>query len=30
MLDRYERRAAAQRERAVLDLADRIKHGNNL
>jgi hypothetical protein len=29
-LDRYERRAAAQRERAVLDLADRIKHGNNL
>jgi len=29
-LDRYERRAAAQRERAVLDLADRIKYGNNL
>jgi hypothetical protein len=29
-LDRYERRAAAQRERAVLDLSDRIKYGNNL
>ena len=28
-LDRYERRAAAQRERAVLDLCDRIKSGNN-
>jgi hypothetical protein len=25
-LDRYERRAAAQRERAVLDLCDRIKY----
>jgi len=29
-LDRYERRAAAQRERAVLDLCDRIKYLNNL
>ena len=29
-LDRYERRAAAQRERAVLDLCDRIKYKNNL
>jgi hypothetical protein len=29
-LDRYERRAAAQRERAVLDLCDRIKYMNNL
>jgi hypothetical protein len=29
-LDRYERRAAAQRERAVLDLSDRIKYGSNL
>ena len=28
-LDRYERRAAAQRERAVLDLCDRIKYGNS-
>ena len=28
-LDRYGRRAAAQRERAVLDLCDRIKYGNN-
>jgi hypothetical protein len=28
-LDRYERRAAAQRERAVLDLAGRIKYRNN-
>jgi hypothetical protein len=28
-LDRYERRAAAQRERAVLDLSDRIKSRNN-
>jgi hypothetical protein len=28
-LDRYERRAAAQRERAVLDLPDRIKSRNN-
>src|SRR5262245_26302020 len=26
-LDRYERRAAAQRERAVLDLCDRTKYG---
>jgi hypothetical protein len=25
-LDRYERRAAAQRERAVVDLCDRIKY----
>ena len=29
-LDRYERRAAAQRERAVFDLSDRIKYGGNL
>ena len=29
-LDRYERRAAAQRERAVLELSDRIKYGDNL
>ena len=28
-LDRYERRAAAQRERAVLDLCDRIKYMRN-
>src|SRR5262245_53583338 len=28
-LDRYERRAAAQRERAVLELPDRIKYRNN-
>jgi hypothetical protein len=28
-LDRYERRAAAQRERAVLELSDRIKYGDN-
>ena len=28
-LDRYERRAAAQRERAVLDLCDRIKYEDN-
>jgi hypothetical protein len=29
-LDRYERRAAAQRERAVLDIEDRIKPRDNL
>jgi hypothetical protein len=29
-LDRYERRAVAQRERAVLDLCDRIKYMDNL
>jgi hypothetical protein len=29
-LDRYERRAAAQRERAVRNLYDRRKHWNNL
>jgi hypothetical protein len=29
-LDRYERRAAAQRERAVLDFCDRIKYMHNL
>jgi hypothetical protein len=29
-LDRYERRAAAQRERAVLELIDRIKFQHNL
>jgi hypothetical protein len=29
-LDRYERRAAAQRERAVLTLFGRIKHSDNL
>jgi hypothetical protein len=29
-LDRYERRAAAQRERAVLDLCDRVKYMYNL
>jgi len=28
-LDRYERRAAARRERAVLELSDRIKYGDN-
>src|SRR5262249_34770348 len=28
-LDRYERRAAAQRERAVLNLCDRTKYGND-
>jgi hypothetical protein len=28
-LDRYERRAAAQRDRAVLDLSDRIKCDDN-
>jgi hypothetical protein len=28
-LDRYDRRAAAQRERAVLDLCDRTKYMNN-
>jgi hypothetical protein len=30
MLDRYERRAAAQRERAVRDLTGRRKSGYNL
>ena len=29
-LDRYERRAAAHRERAVLDLSGRIKYADNL
>ena len=29
-LDRYERRAAAQRDRAVLDLSDRRKRDDNL
>src|SRR5262249_5371368 len=28
-LDRYERRAAAQRDRAVLNLCDRTKYGND-
>jgi hypothetical protein len=29
-LERYERRSAARRDRAALDIADRIKHGDNL
>jgi len=29
-LERYERRSAARRDRAALDLVDRIKPGNNL
>ena len=29
-LERYERRSAARRDRAALDIVDRIKPGNNL